>query len=167
MGYLYMLGTQGRLLRIDDVTINKDRMDFARFLVATSELKELNVVVKFLIDGRVFPIHFIEKLKFGFTEDACLVEFEADNKFECSTPDCMQEEEPLVDALVQQLKDDWIRNSNEDKGDVGDPDNHQSIQGEVEQNVVKENSCSNRNKPSTVSINGDGVDKNSAESQGK
>jgi len=98
--FLELASTQGRLLIIDDVTINKDIMDFARFLISISELKELNVVVNFLIDGRVYPIRFIDDLEFGFTEDACLAEFVADNKSQCSAPYCMQEKEPLVDAPV-------------------------------------------------------------------
>jgi hypothetical protein len=48
----------------------------------------------------VYPIRFIEDLEFGFAEDACLTKFEGFNKSQCSVPDCMQEEEPLVDALV-------------------------------------------------------------------
>jgi hypothetical protein len=43
--FLELASTQCRLLKTDDVTINKDIMDFAHLLIATSELKELNVVV--------------------------------------------------------------------------------------------------------------------------
>jgi hypothetical protein len=98
--FLELASTRGRLLKIDDVTVNKEKMDFARFLIATSELKELNYVVHFMIDGRVYPIRFIEDLEFGFADDACLAEYEDDNKSNCSAPVGMQEDEPLVDAIV-------------------------------------------------------------------
>jgi len=50
-------------------------MDFACFLIATSELKELNYVAHFMIDGRKYPNRFIQYLEYGFVEDACLPEF--------------------------------------------------------------------------------------------
>ena len=53
--FLELASTRCRLLKIDDVTVNKERMDFARFLIATHELKELNYVVHFMIDGRRYP----------------------------------------------------------------------------------------------------------------
>jgi len=112
-------------------------MDFARLLIAASDLQELNDVVDFWIDGRVYPIHVIKDLDFGFAVDACLSEFEVDNKSQCSTPNCFQEEEPLVDALVQQLKDDWIKISNEVTGDVDEPYISQSIHGEVKHSEIK------------------------------
>ena len=43
--FLELASSHGRLLKIDEVTINKERMNFARLLIATSVLKELNDVV--------------------------------------------------------------------------------------------------------------------------
>ena len=62
--FLELASTRGRLLKIDDTTVNKEKLDYARFLIATFELKELNYVVQFLIDGRVYPIRVIEDLEF-------------------------------------------------------------------------------------------------------
>lgn len=76
--FLELVTTQGRLLKIDDCTINKDRMDYARFLIATPLLKEINVSEEW-IDGQMIPIRIIEDVDFGFAEDACLVECEDDN----------------------------------------------------------------------------------------
>ena len=154
--FLELASSDGRLLKIDEVTINKEKMDFARLLIATSDLKELNDVVNFWIDGRVYPIRVIEDVEFGFAVDACLSEFEADNKSQCSAPDCFQEEEPLVDALVQQLKDDWIKNSNEVPGDVNELDISRSIHGEVKHSETNDDSCSNSIKNPTAGVQGEG-----------
>ena len=154
--FLELASSDGRLLKIDEVTINKEKMDFARLLIATSDLKELNDVVNFWIDGRVYPIRVIEDLEFGFAVDACLSEFEADNKSQCSAPGCFQEEEPLVDALVQQLKDDWIKNSNEVPGDVNDPEISRSIHGEVKHSETKVDSSSNSIKNPAACVQGEG-----------
>jgi len=78
--FLELAATQGRLLKTDDCTINRDMMNYARFLVATPLLKEINVTEEVWIDGNFFPIRIIEDIEFGFAEDACLVECEDDNK---------------------------------------------------------------------------------------
>ena len=67
------------------------------------------------IDGRMIPIRIIEDVEFGFAEDACLVECEDDNNSQCSIPEGLQEEDPVVDALVQHLKDDCVMKTNEGK----------------------------------------------------
>ncbi|GAU30291.1 hypothetical protein TSUD_385120 [Trifolium subterraneum] len=73
--------TIGRLLKIDDATFNKDRMDYARFMIATPSLSEIN----FTAQRRtiILCVRFIRG---------------------------MQDEEPLVEALVQNLHDDWGAN---------------------------------------------------------
>lgn len=91
--FLELASTRGRLLKIDDDTVNKDRMAYACFLIATSELKELNYVPHFVIDGRVYPIRFIEDLDFGLADDACLAEVEDDNRSQCSVPGCVAQDE--------------------------------------------------------------------------
>lgn len=48
-------------------------MDYARLLISTSIVKELNLVENLCIDGRIYPIRLIEDLEFGLAEDACLV----------------------------------------------------------------------------------------------
>jgi len=55
-----------------------------------------------------FEIRIVEDLEFGIAEDACLVEYEANNNSYCFEPNYMHEEAPLVNLMVNQLKDDWI-----------------------------------------------------------
>ncbi|GAU46316.1 hypothetical protein TSUD_243380, partial [Trifolium subterraneum] len=71
--------TIGRLLKIDDATFNKDRMDYARFMIATPSLSGINSTAQVLIDNKLTSIRIIEDSDF----------------------------EPLVEALVQNLHDDW------------------------------------------------------------
>lgn len=94
--FLELAATQGRLLKIDDCTTNKDRLDYARLLISTHSLKEINVIEKVWIDSRMFPIRIIEDLEFGLAEDEC----KDDNNSQCSVPEGFQEEDPIVDALV-------------------------------------------------------------------
>jgi len=42
-------------------------------------------------------------LEFGLAEDACLVEYEAENVSNCSEPTGMHDSKPLVNTLVDQL----------------------------------------------------------------
>nr|ABN08666.1 RNA-binding region RNP-1 (RNA recognition motif) [Medicago truncatula] len=135
--FLELAATCGRLLKIDDVTVNKDRMDYARFLIATPDLKELNYVAQFVIDGRLYPIRFIEDLEFGLAEDACLAEFEDDNNSQCSVPECMPQDEPLIDALVHHIQEDFVKNSKVINGAAESAD-FPSSQGKTEQFVAKE-----------------------------
>ncbi|GAU32020.1 hypothetical protein TSUD_158110 [Trifolium subterraneum] len=57
--------SQGRLLKIDEGTINKERMDNARMLIATPPLKELNDIVKVWVDDMLVPIRIIEDMDEG------------------------------------------------------------------------------------------------------
>ncbi|GAU35351.1 hypothetical protein TSUD_337430 [Trifolium subterraneum] len=65
--------SHGRLLKIDECTSNKSRMDYARFKIATHSLKEINVSFQVLIDNRLTSIRLIEDIDFEFASDACLV----------------------------------------------------------------------------------------------
>ena len=154
--FLELASSRGRLLKIEDATVNKDRLDFARFLIATPELKELNFVVNFLIEGREYPIRVIEDLEFGFAVDACLAEYEDDIRSRCSGPVGLQEEEPLVDAIVQHMHDDWVRKSNEVKGVISDLDISQSIYAKEKCPEVEKILCS----PNTSLIKADKVIEN-------
>ncbi|GAU10864.1 hypothetical protein TSUD_424980, partial [Trifolium subterraneum] len=51
--------------------------------------------------------------EFGFAEDACLLEREDVNKSQCSAPECLQEDEQLVEAFVQQFQEDLLSKSQE------------------------------------------------------
>ncbi|GAU46718.1 hypothetical protein TSUD_244120 [Trifolium subterraneum] len=88
-------------------------MDYARLLIATTNLKEINGVVSVVIDNKVFCIRIIVDIEFGYATDACLVEYADDNKSECSAHSGMHADEPLVDAFVQQIHDDWVMQKEE------------------------------------------------------
>jgi len=90
-------------------------MDYTRFLVATPLLKEINVTEEVWIDGQIFPIRIIDDIEFGFAEYVCFVECEDDNKSQCSIPEVLKEDEPIVDALVKQMHEDWVSKTNEEK----------------------------------------------------
>jgi hypothetical protein len=72
--------TQGRLLKIDDVTSNKERMDYARLLLAIPLVKEVNTTVQVLINNKMTNIKICEDLDHGYGTDACLVECGDDNR---------------------------------------------------------------------------------------
>ncbi|GAU10651.1 hypothetical protein TSUD_421200, partial [Trifolium subterraneum] len=74
-----LVESQGRLLLIDECTVSKQRMGFARILIVTTSMKEINVSVKVRINNIETNIRIIEDPGFGFAKDACLVEEEDDN----------------------------------------------------------------------------------------
>jgi hypothetical protein len=96
---------------VDECTVNKVRLDYARLFLTTSQFSEINGVQKLYVDGVPFSVRLVEDLEFGLAEDACLVEYEADNASHCSEPVCMQDDVPLVDTLVDQLQAEWSKGS--------------------------------------------------------
>ena len=66
----------GNLLRIDDITVDRDRFDYARILVSTSSLEIINTKVCVMVDGVLLDCHIIEELDFSLGEDACLLDEE-------------------------------------------------------------------------------------------
>ncbi|GAU10944.1 hypothetical protein TSUD_112380 [Trifolium subterraneum] len=103
--------SQGRLLKIDDCTYNKEQMDYARILVATTSLQEINTSISVVIDNINTHIRVVEDLEFGFAVDACLVENDEDNRSQFSGHFGSPVEDKLVDTLVQQLHGAWISKS--------------------------------------------------------
>lgn len=63
----------GRLLRLDELTLEKQRLDYARVLIATSSLEMINTTSSIVVDGVVLELNIIEE-EWGFDlrEDACL-----------------------------------------------------------------------------------------------
>lgn len=66
----------GRLLRMDEVTVEKERFDYARVLIATSSLEVINTGAKIMVDGVIFYFKIIEEWGFSLGEDACLFDDE-------------------------------------------------------------------------------------------
>jgi len=113
--------SKGRLLKIDECTSDRVRLDYARHLITTRLLGEINNVDEFWIDGKKFMIWFAEDLEFGLDEDVCLVEYEDEKGSHCSESVCLQEDEPLVENLVNQIQAGWsqeLLGVNQKKQDV-------------------------------------------------
>jgi hypothetical protein len=72
----------GRFLRADSCSAEKDRLDFARVLIATSELDIVTTTEKVLVDGVVEEIRIVEAWGYAMGEDTCL--FEEENMSEPS-----------------------------------------------------------------------------------
>jgi len=97
-----------RLLKFDDSTLDKERLDYARLLISTSILKELNVVEDLWIDARKFSICIIVDPEFDLADDVCMVEYEDDHNNSVGfEPVGMHDEEPLVETIMNQMYDDW------------------------------------------------------------
>lgn len=99
----------GRYLRTDNCTLNRERFDYARVLIAISSLKVVNVVVKLLVDGVMVEVKMIEEWSFNLGKDACMFEEDKDSKV--SDLDHIEdhgdpEHSNNVDVLVEKLVDD-------------------------------------------------------------
>ena len=66
----------GRYLKSDSVAIDKERLDFARVLIATSALEIINVVDTILVNGKLIEVKIVEEWGFNLGEDACLLDEE-------------------------------------------------------------------------------------------
>lgn len=66
----------GRLLKVDDMTLDRDRFDFARVLLSTSSLQIINSEVRVMVDGVLFDFQIVEEWDFSLGEDACLFDDE-------------------------------------------------------------------------------------------
>ena len=66
----------GRLLRIDDITLDRDRFDYARVLVSTSSLDIIKREASIVVDGVLFEFQIIEEWGLSLGEDACLLDDE-------------------------------------------------------------------------------------------
>jgi len=62
----------GRLLRLDDVTLDKGRLDYARVLISTSSLDVIKANATIMLDGKIFDFQIVEEGGFLVGEDACL-----------------------------------------------------------------------------------------------
>jgi len=98
----------GKILKIDPCTTNLERLDFARILVSTECLDTINVVENILIDDKHHFIKIVEEVETGFARDVCFEEVPSDSASEFSEHhDDLNFDEPIVDVLVQDLKEVW------------------------------------------------------------
>jgi hypothetical protein len=100
----------GRLLKVDDFTLDKTRFDYARVLISTSSLDILRAEAKVLVDGELLEFTIIEEWGFALGEDACLgndVESEVDN---ADHLDVAHEDAAVsgeVEVLLNHLSEEW------------------------------------------------------------
>jgi hypothetical protein len=120
MGFRYMRGILiffklcvydcGRLLRVDDFTLDKVRFDYARVLLSTSSFDILNTEAKVLVDGELFDFKIIEEWGFSLGEDACLSDEEVSQTDDEIQLDGAHEDvagSGDVDALMNSLSAEW------------------------------------------------------------
>jgi len=114
----------GRYLRTDGCTLNRERFDYARVLVATSSLDIVNVTDSILIDGVEVNNKMYEEWGFNLGDDACL--YNVDEGSNSSNddrhtdlqrdPDAVNNVDTLVDNLVNELiadENDILSNQSE------------------------------------------------------
>ncbi|MCI29241.1 sulfate transporter, partial [Trifolium medium] len=70
----------GRYLRADSCTMEKDKLDYARILIATPALEIVQSVEKLLVDGELIEVKIIEEWGLSLGEDACLFDDEPDSE---------------------------------------------------------------------------------------
>jgi hypothetical protein len=108
----------GRFIRADSCSAEKDRLDFARVLIATTNLEIVTCKEQVLVDGVPVEIKIVEEWGYAMGEDTCL--FEEENGSESSQADDDVEHQDgevrrNVDLLVENLVDGV---EGEDDGDT-------------------------------------------------
>ncbi|GAU42662.1 hypothetical protein TSUD_398680 [Trifolium subterraneum] len=100
----------GRYLRMDECTMERDRHDYARMLVATSSVEVLNLNANILVDEVMVEIKVIEEWGFNLGEDACLVEEEDQQELLVEQVGEQSDHELSnhVDMLVEKLADEMV-----------------------------------------------------------
>jgi hypothetical protein len=100
----------GRLLKVDDSTLEKERFDYARVLLSTTALEVINTNATIMVDDALFDFKIIEEWGYSIGEDACL--FDEEEVREGDIPDTAEVHEDVieradVDEFVNQLSADW------------------------------------------------------------
>lgn len=100
----------GRLLQADEFTFEKQRLDYARVLVATSTLEVINSMSKIVVDEAIIELKIIEEWGFSLGEDACLDmevnETEGDQLDTTYLHDDVEGKEE-AEALINHLSREW------------------------------------------------------------
>jgi hypothetical protein len=64
----------GSYLRSDGYTAAKDRLDYARVLIATTAMAVIKKVENLLVDGSLVVVQIVEEWGYELGDDACLLE---------------------------------------------------------------------------------------------
>ncbi|MCI34433.1 DUF4283 domain protein, partial [Trifolium medium] len=67
-------------LRADSCSANRDRLGFARVLIATPNLDIIKRVETVLVDGTLVEIKIVEEWGYAMGEDTCLFEEECESE---------------------------------------------------------------------------------------
>lgn len=111
----------GRFLRSDTCSVEKERFDFARVLIATTSIEAINCSEKLLIDGDLVTIKIVEEWGFNFGDDACLYDEGENSSDEQSNQKDVQLEHDVelnADLLVDKLVKDLV--ASDSKGNLPD-----------------------------------------------
>ncbi|PNX92129.1 putative sulfate transporter [Trifolium pratense] len=128
----------GRFLRVDSCSVDKDRLDYARVLIATSDLEFVNKVVTVLVDGLQVEVKIVEERCFALGEDTCLFEEGSDSESYQSDNDDGQGD-PEVRRQIDTMVENFAKGV-EEAGDIGSEENFQlsNKRGVVEGRSEKE-----------------------------
>ncbi|XP_045798023.1 uncharacterized protein LOC123892263 [Trifolium pratense] len=96
----------GSFLRADSFSVDRGRLDFARVLIATSDLDIIKIVETVMVDGLTVDINIVEEWGYAMGEDTCL--FVDDSESEASHFDFEEghidlEERRNVDAVIESI----------------------------------------------------------------
>ncbi|MCI59963.1 DUF4283 domain protein, partial [Trifolium medium] len=67
-------------LRVDSCSADKDRLDFARVLIATPALEIIKRVESIMVDGTLVEVTIVEEWRYAMGEDTCLFEDESESE---------------------------------------------------------------------------------------
>jgi hypothetical protein len=102
----------GIFLRADSYTVEKDRFDFARVLIATSSLDVVKRVERLLVDDTVVDVQVIEEWGFDMGDDACILLDDKVVEIPPSEPEedrCVPEANQDVDKVVEDFAEGVVR----------------------------------------------------------
>jgi len=113
----------GRLLKVDDCTLEKERFNYARVLLSIALLEVINVDATLMVDDVLFNFKIIEEWGFKLGEDACLFD-EDDVRDGRNSGSAEVIEDGIVredvKAFVNHLFEEWAKETHAHVGGVSD-----------------------------------------------
>lgn len=106
----------GRLLRLDDFIVEKQRFDYSRVLLSTTSLEIIDTEATILVDGVLYDFKIIEEWGFSLGEDACLFDDEESHDDVNSDMGGAHDDGDVscdVDDLLNHLSEDWKQGDGE------------------------------------------------------
>ena len=102
----------GRVMNVDSCTVDRDRLDYARILLATNSLTIINDSFDILVDDMLMNIKIVEEWGYEIGEDVCLFENDSENEAECETCEKVDEHATFAvnkdtDNMVNDMAAEW------------------------------------------------------------